>query len=386
MLKETINEKSKVALLFCVLLGILLRFFIMSLGHNWDFESYCVVGEIAGNFRNVYAETSRYNYGFIFFCIQGLLYRISIFLSGEGWEFLYRVLMVMVLTCTDLGIAYIVGKRHSSWAAVLFLLNPVSIIITGYHNQFDNIAILFALLSSCFYNEKENFSIRDIWFIVLMSFSLIIKHVFFLMPAFILLKRSLPIKKRICYAIFPPMIFLISFAPCIIGNEEALNGVLNNVFLYRSFNNAPLLRAIYSLIGMPSGAKFYIYVLMMLLFAFCVRGRKFEEIILLYMIGMVSFSSAIANQYLSIPLVALCVLEVGAWRYIYTIFAGIYLVLDNDGLGVLGKLQPILDDKVGWLNFYMTIGYSILAWVLLLSIVHYFRGGSKKGIADINIE
>ena len=107
---------------------------------------------------------------------------------------------------------------------------------------------------------------------------------------------------------------------------------------------------------------------------------------LLYMIGMVSFSSAIANQYLSIPLVALCVLEVGAWRYIYTIFAGIYLVLDNDGLGVLGKLQPILDDKVGWLNFYMTIGYSILAWVLLLSIVHYFRGGNKKGIADINIE
>ena len=50
--------------------GIMLRFIAMSLGHNYDFESYCVVGEIAGNFKNVYANTYRYNYGPIFFMIH----------------------------------------------------------------------------------------------------------------------------------------------------------------------------------------------------------------------------------------------------------------------------------------------------------------------------
>lgn len=58
-------------------LGIIIRFFAMSLGRNFDFESHCIVGEIAGNFRSVYAETSRYNYAPIFLCVQGLLYRIS---------------------------------------------------------------------------------------------------------------------------------------------------------------------------------------------------------------------------------------------------------------------------------------------------------------------
>ena len=57
--------------------GIMLRFIAMSLGHNYDFESYCVVGEIAGNLKNVYANTVRYNYGPIFFMIQGTLYRLA---------------------------------------------------------------------------------------------------------------------------------------------------------------------------------------------------------------------------------------------------------------------------------------------------------------------
>ncbi len=50
------------AILSLLSLGIILRFFAMSFGSNYDFESYCIVGEIAGKYRNVYAETSRYNY------------------------------------------------------------------------------------------------------------------------------------------------------------------------------------------------------------------------------------------------------------------------------------------------------------------------------------
>ena len=38
-------------------------------------------------------------------------------------------------------------------AAYLFFLNPISIIITGDHNQFDNLALLLGLLSTLFIGD-----------------------------------------------------------------------------------------------------------------------------------------------------------------------------------------------------------------------------------------
>ena len=33
----------------CVLAGIVIRFVLMCLGHNFDFESYCIIGELAAS-------------------------------------------------------------------------------------------------------------------------------------------------------------------------------------------------------------------------------------------------------------------------------------------------------------------------------------------------
>ena len=51
-------------------IGIILRYIMMSIGYNYDFESYCIVGEIAGNFGNVYAQTDRYKYSPLFFAFK----------------------------------------------------------------------------------------------------------------------------------------------------------------------------------------------------------------------------------------------------------------------------------------------------------------------------
>ncbi len=128
------NKKSILKNSLCirvVLVGIFLRFFVMTKGHNFDFESYCIVGKIAGNFGNVYAETYRYNYGPIFFCVLGLLYRISAFTNNP--TIIFRILIVSILTLADLGIMGFIAKKYSKKKALIFFLNPVSIIITGYH-------------------------------------------------------------------------------------------------------------------------------------------------------------------------------------------------------------------------------------------------------------
>lgn len=206
-MNETIKKQNMIFIGMLVL-GVFLRFFVMTYGHNFDFESYCIVGEIAGNFRNVYAETGRYNYGPIFFCIQGLLYRLA-HMNPMDWETAYRVLMVSTLTMADLGITFFVANKYSIRKALIFFLNPVSIIITGYHNQFDNIAVLLALILLCFYNEEKEWNRKDIGFVVFFSLSLITKHILFMLPVFIILRKNLCWKKKIVFACVPPLFFLM---------------------------------------------------------------------------------------------------------------------------------------------------------------------------------
>ncbi len=65
--------------IFCLALlaGITLRFVIMTLGHNFDFDSYCIVGELAASGKNIYANTGRYNYGPVWFTLLGIFWKIA---------------------------------------------------------------------------------------------------------------------------------------------------------------------------------------------------------------------------------------------------------------------------------------------------------------------
>lgn len=377
--KKTIQNDSIMYSLF-IFIGIILRFCISTRGHNFDWESYCIVGEIMSGGENVYAQTARYNYGPFFFLIQGLLYKISTIAPADNELLLYRSLMIAALTLADLGIALFIGKRYSAIGSILFFLNPVSIIITGYHNQFDNIAILFALISTLYYNEEERFSAKDGWFIFWLTLCLIAKHILFLIPVFLLLKKNLPIKKKLAFAILPPLLFLLSFIPFCVGNSDALLGIINNVFLYRSFNNAPLLNFIYSLIGFPESLKFFTYIGLMCILAYYVRDFDFSNIMCLYLIAMVTFSSAIANQYLIIPMAALCVLSTGWLKYLYAIFVTIFLLLHHDGIGLLRHLYE--SSLFGICNWYCNYGYTVATWTLFITLLYVLWKARKTKQMD----
>ena len=92
----------------------------------------------------------------------------------------FRAYIVTLLTLADLGIALWLAKNHSMKTSLFFFLNPISIVITGYHNQFDNIAVFFALLSVSFVDDKnENITKNDAIAIMFLSLSLITKHILY---------------------------------------------------------------------------------------------------------------------------------------------------------------------------------------------------------------
>jgi hypothetical protein len=359
-------DKNLVVILLLYVMGVIIRYWAMSIGSGFDFESYCIVGDVVTQFKNVYAETSRYNYGPIFFLVQGFSYWLAHFFSMDIQQ-TYRTILVGVFTLTDLFISIWLGIRYDLKTSLIFFLNPISIIITGYHNQFDNMAILLALISCIYYNEEKDFTKKDVLFVVFLSLSLIMKHILFIFPFFLLVKRGLPLKKKIIYVFLPPMLFAFSFLPFVIGNIDALRGVLYNVFLYRSYAISPLFG---KLLRIPEQFYFLFYIVLMVFMALIICGQAYEYMLMLYLISMFTFSSSMAPQYYIIPIVALCVIDNGTIRNIYFVLVGVLLTVSEFGSNILdrwyvGRIALEHRDKIAvWITFMLIIKEVIKLYIM----------------------
>ena len=360
-----------------VLAGITLRFVLMTLGHNFDFESYCIVGELAAHGKNIYANTGRYNYGPVWFTLLGIFWNIASLFQQH--ILVFRILIVSVLTITDIIIAKFISERAGNLWGVLFILNPISLIITGYHNQFDNLAVLFGLYGVLFlegsYAERD-IKFKDIAGIIFCSLSLITKHILWSFPLYILFSTTINAHKKILYAFIPPVIFLLSFMPFM---REGWHGILHNVFLYRSFNNFPLFAfGILNHFGLYIPLQKYICVpvfgLLMLCSAYVFRRENIFNSFMLYTISLVCFSSAIANQYIAIPCMALIIL-MRIKSALYFIPGAIFLSCNVNGLHIPFYLQEHFGIQINFFTRIISGGsmYTLLAWVLLLCLILYCR-------------
>lgn len=367
MKKKYTIRNEELFLTVVLLTGVFLRYLVIFRGNNYDFESYLIVGEIVKNHGSVYAETGRYNYGPAFFWIQGGLYTISnLFLDVRT---AYRFLIVSFLTTIDVCLFFFVRKKKDLFWGAVFFLNPVSIIISGYHNQFDNVAVLLAVIAIDFIvegdAENSNRMTKKEWIGVLcLAASLIFKHVMFLYPVWILFNKNLLFKKRLVIATVPPVLFLGSFVPFC---PKGLDGIIHNVFLYRSHAYFPIIgKTIFGHIIPGYGSNitqpFIIYIIILTIFGLCCKNYSLEKSILIYLMAMVCFSSAMANQYLVIPIVAMIIL-CDKWAFIYFIIAGVFLILEDAGLHLKDYIVPhgkIIEGLAS--TGYM---YTLCVWCLL---------------------
>ena len=368
------NDNNKIFWL-AVFAGITLRFLLMTLGHNFDFESYCIVGELASQGKNIYAHTSRYNYGPVWFTILGVFWNIASHFQQN--ILVFRILIVSALTLSDMLIAKVISDRTGKLWGALFFLNPISLIITGYHNQFDNIAVLLAvygiLCIESSYTERD-IKFMDIAGIIFLSLSLITKHILWAFPLYILFSKKIDIRKKILYAFIPPLIFLLSFLPFM---SEGWHGILYNVFFYRSFNNFPLFAlSLLNKFGIYIPLQKYILVplfgILMLCSAYVFRRENIFDSFMLYTISLVCFSSAIANQYIAIPCMALLLLQ-RRKSVLYFLTGGIFLSCNRNGLHIPNYLQALFGVQMNFLTHIITgeSMYILLAWFLLLCLIIY---------------
>jgi len=319
-----------------IIIGVGLRVYLSIRYYgSYDQQSFEIVAQIVKQGGNVYAETNRYNYSPIWSLILALLSYIQIPL---------HVTVRLFLTLVDYAIALAIYKITCKPIYLLiFLLNPVSILLTGFHGQFDNFAALFLLLA--FINRKRT---GLMW--LLGTISILIKQIT-IFGWLTLLFTTQPNKKR---AIFlsgaSALVYLFSFIPYL---PKGKDGIINNVFLYPSSVHQYGLNG---LITMP------IFLVLMIVFVFLIRTSKLDPLraILLSCLIFLVFAPGMAEQYFILPIIFASALP--DWGYlIFTIITTIFLTGSPNNI----QIQPI--------SIWMTVWIAALVWLFLfIRPIHFF--------------
>lgn len=147
--------KGRVLALFVALIAVSATLHLLVLLHThgaaYDIHSYMLQAQAVLHHENVYTATRRYPYPPIWLYIPALCLVLS---HALGWSFDE---LVRVPACLgDLGITLFLARfgvaRHGwGWHApiyaALFALNPVPLLISAGHGQFDSIVILLILIA-----------------------------------------------------------------------------------------------------------------------------------------------------------------------------------------------------------------------------------------------
>lgn len=366
-------------LLIVVAFGIGLRLIVAARGHNFDFDSFLIVTKIVDDGGNVYASTTRYNYGPIWFNLLHIFHFLATIVSPHH-ELVFRYILVVFLTLVDIGIGFILWRKLNIVIAYAFFLNPISIIITGYHNQFDNLALFFGFLSVIVVGDSFDKPLdkRKLLGLCLLGLSLMTKHVLFAFPFWLAVKQK-GLRHKLLIILIPAFIFLLGFIPYW---GEGKHGIIQNVFLYRSWDNA----FFYNLF-VPKSIQLILpsviaWLSLLAIFAIIFRRKSVVETLLLYTCVLTATSPAITNQYLTIP-VAFIAANMNFFSVLYTKIGTFHLLVNEDGLHIR-SLQQIIDISPS--TFYAILISALffdLVWVTWREyIIAFFR----RAIYEVRVQ
>ncbi len=316
--------------------GFLLRFCLAFTSTNFDFDSYKITASLVSDGVPPW-QSQRYNYGISWSIVLSCLYSLS-----SGNDFVFRLLIIAFLSLADFSIYLILKGWFGYKSALVFFLNPISIIITGHYNQFDNFSIAVGLLAiKSLIAFQKTFEIRFLLAcICLLTLSLTIKHnlALFLLW-FIFSTFSFRIKTVLIFV--PYSFFLLHFVPFMLLSKFDRESILSAVFKYWSANNAPFWKFWFWDKGFAESlgdhtAWHHGRLWMVLMFisvtyvGFLCRRLDLKYSLPIYSLALILFSSALTSQFLAIAAIGAAVFFNFGFL-LFFIFQTILLVADPAG-------------------------------------------------------
>lgn len=345
------------------LLAWLLRLVAAYAGDNYDMESWWIASEAFNRHESVYAATHRYNYGPIWFGILGCLRYLSS-VTGEDTITRLHLFVTSFLSLVDIALALWIFRRTRRLSmAALFALNPVSILVTGYHIQFDNLALLLGILSWEIFStgtDKRSLLLAS----ALLGASLSTKHIFSIFLAWLpFLTTVRTLSQRGIYGAIALTVFALSFVPWL-NEPHSIAGIEANVLRYTSTEGHSLISSLWSWFPLIPQRTLFVGLLAVIgtLFARTPKTQAYAAFI--YLVLLTALSSGMARNYLAIPLVPLVMLSRCACSWVYWVAATLALVSISPTLGVSEVALPLTS-----VSF---VTYQLLQLILLGFLAEFF--------------
>jgi hypothetical protein len=275
-----------------------------------------------------------------------------------------------MLTLADLLIATIIARKFSQNAGLLFFLNPVSVIITGYHNQFDNIAIgIGSLALIVLTSDHKSASRKTLWVgFFLVGLSITIKQVLIFFPIWLFLRPG-TFKTKFYRLVTPYLIFCAGFIPWATSFER-IQVLVGEIFPRRGRSGLllTLLGAEYD--GTIRGTSFddlahravsVIFILLVIFVGWLMRQRQLLDSLIVYLLIIVAFAPAYSQQQLILPLIALFVYATIELK-VFFLLTLLFMIQNSDELG----------HEFLFPHFFRLNG-TIYAWLQVLLLVFALR-------------
>lgn len=352
-----INAPSLKTIIF---LGLVLRFMIIILpAVNFDMSMFMTYADVfREGKRNIFMYNYSYNYSAAIFFLVGFFDTIFQFLKLPFYPPVHRTFITLIDLLTLFILIKIAKKYNISEkrTAVFYFLNPVSILLSGYHSHFDNIPVFFLLFGTWYY-FCSNLPYKKVMAWALISLGFIVKHI---IPFQVLLVYAFWYQRRYIYKAFilfglTVIAFLATFIP-FYTTDEAKFVINEYVFgyqglatisgftaiMYRLCPNCEFLEikyyTLYKYLFMGAGIIFALYLTQL---------KDVFRALLLSLIFFVAFTSGHAAQYFILP-IAVGALYPSIWFVLYTLVTTLFLTIFQIEIGISIYIKVILMN-VSWL-------------------------------------
>jgi hypothetical protein len=193
---------------------------------NFDSKSFGLAARTAARGGDLYDGGVPYNYAPVW--AQALRGLASL---GEMANVDLIRMIGLTLTAADLVTAFLVyrlcrerlGRHRAALAGLIFFANPVSVLLSSYHGQFDNVSILFLLAALLLVRREKAAGAA-----ASLSLALCVKHITWFHPLLFAVRRRPRISLALAAA--PYVAFLASFLPY----RESWRSIRGAVFGYRA--------------------------------------------------------------------------------------------------------------------------------------------------------
>ena len=340
--------------LMVVALGVGMRLYLAYAYHgNFDQYSYEVVTNYMADGKNIYF-TERYNYAplwaYILFLLRGL---------SEWARLEFHFVVRSFLTLVDIAngvlvglIAVQVGRARSVKSGLaVYLVNPVSFLLIGYHGQFENLAMLPLLLAVYLHTrQQQRTSLTVLW--LLGTLAMVIKHNSIFGVWMLFVYASKKVRRALLLMTASGLVFLLTFLPYLPEGREAVAG---NVFFYQSFQGDYGLGVL-----IPAGAHKLAFFALLGVLPFMAKNLlklPVERGMAISFIALVVMTYGFAEQYLIMPVIWGSIFLSNGWHWLFTLFAALFLVNSPNNINLNGEmiyydrtwLFPAWLAAVGWL-------------------------------------